>query len=314
MTPLPRVETHASWSRDAASSYGATRHGPDGAQFLDAYFIPYLQNLAGRNVVDVGCGAGPWSIYAIQQGANTVTAIDIQQSMTSQALRATKNEGLESQVLVVQADAAVVPLASATQDIALSINVGCNLKSTSNEDGELPVGFGPHFAEIARVLKPGGRAIITAPNSFGTIFTNGDKPNNQIISEMQLLLDQLEDVSSPAILDALKTCTDVNRATVVLRNGRPIIVTHEDNLISGEPILRKLPDTVAVPNYYHHIDEYRSQAEKVGLLVREQHEISFATEEERSQYNNEHREAQLGSEYVGSAPFVVYILEKPTTA
>lgn len=56
-------------------TYAETKHGPDGAVFLDPYFIPYLLEGDGELVLDAGCGAGPWALLAAEEGARSMALI-----------------------------------------------------------------------------------------------------------------------------------------------------------------------------------------------------------------------------------------------
>src|SRR5579872_1850499 len=71
------------YGKEGAEAYAFNRHGPDGSILLDPYFVPYLENLEGKRMLDAGCGAAPWAIYAANHGAE-VFGIDIQKGMIEQ--------------------------------------------------------------------------------------------------------------------------------------------------------------------------------------------------------------------------------------
>src|SRR3989338_1552169 len=73
----------------AYAEYSKCKHGPDGSLFLDPYFAKLVVGLRNQKVLDVGCGAGPWSIYAAKNGG-FVWGIDIQPEMISAARVATQ--------------------------------------------------------------------------------------------------------------------------------------------------------------------------------------------------------------------------------
>ena len=52
------------YGSESVAAYDRMRHGPDGALFLDPYFMPFLINIEGKTLLDAGCGAGPWSVFA----------------------------------------------------------------------------------------------------------------------------------------------------------------------------------------------------------------------------------------------------------
>ena len=233
------------------AAYASNRHGPDGSLLLDPYFTPYLLHLEGKTVLDAGCGAGPWAIFAAQNGAR-VYGIDLQPGMVEKAREAVQEAGLESQIEIVQGDAATLPYPSAFFDLALSINVGCNLPSTTEAGGK-KIGLGPHAQEMARTLKPGGLAIVTAPASLGILFTDGT-PGETL----------LETALTEHALAELK---EIYRATFALRDGRLSLVRDEAELLPGQEIWRKLPG-LAVPNRYHSEAEYLEEFLAAGFTLK----------------------------------------------
>jgi SAM-dependent methyltransferase len=102
----------------------------------------------GERVLDVACGTGNASIPAAQAGAEVV-GLDITPEMFSAARRRADEAGVE--VDWVEGDAEALPYEDASFDVVLSV-FGCM--------------FAPRHevaaAEIARVLRPGGRAGIAA--------------------------------------------------------------------------------------------------------------------------------------------------------
>lgn len=103
---------------------------------------PQIQQAFGH-LLDLGCGPG-WLQPTLLQQAERVTAIDFSAGMLAQAA----SQGLA--IDYVLADAAAIPLADNSVDTIFS---------------SLMLQWCPApalvFAEIARVLKPGGHAVIT---------------------------------------------------------------------------------------------------------------------------------------------------------
>jgi len=322
---MDKIPASAKAHREGGTDYGANavkyataRHGPDGAQFLDPVFLPKLEDLSGQNIIDIGCGAGPWAVYAANHGAK-VFGIDYQMGMLKNAKKAITEADVNDKVVLTNADGAALPAANNEFSLALSINVGCNLPNTfPTPQGEtkLPVGFNPHFTEMARVLEKGGRAIVTAPTSFGEVFTRGDKLETEVATAIQKELDEIGNSQDAAVIKShLDKLDNVYRATFAWRDDKWVLITDESQLKSGETIWRKLPG-LTVPNFYHHENEYIQAAEKAGLKVAEVHHKLFKTEFERERYNlSVLEEKQLGPEYSeeagGKPPFVVYVFEKP---
>jgi SAM-dependent methyltransferase len=110
--------------------------GPEGLREADAGL---LGDVAGRDVLEVGCGAGQCSRWLAAQGARAV-GVDLSGRM----LRAGAASGSPP---LVQADARVLPFADASFDVACSAY------------GAVPFVADPEriMCEVARVLRPGGR-------------------------------------------------------------------------------------------------------------------------------------------------------------
>jgi len=323
VVPVAHSQSGTEYGTNVAK-YATARHGPDGAMFLDPVFLPNLDNLIGQHVIDIGCGAGPWSVYAANQGAK-VFGIDYQMGMLKNAKKAVVDADTDSKITLANADGAALPAADNEFSLALSINVGCNLPNTSTVkvsdpekslDYSKEVGFEPHFKEMARVLKEGGRAIVTAPTSFGEVFTRGDKLKTEVVVAIQNELDEIGNSQDSSVIKMhLDKLENVYRATFAWRDDKWVLITDESQLKSGEMIWRKLPG-LTVPNFYHNESEYVQAAEKAGLKVTEVHHKLFKTENEREHYNvSASPEKNLGPEYSqevgGKPPFVVYIFEKP---
>lgn len=272
--------------------YVQTKHGPDGSLFLDPYFIPYITQLNGETLLDAGCGGGPWSILAAQNGAN-VYGVDIQEGMISKAQEAAQRAGMQQLTNFVVGDVCQLPYESHFFNRALSLNVGCNLPHLQ-----------AHIAEMYRVLKRGGFVIITAPTSFGVLFADGEHSQLATIRKIEKLL--LE--SGEAFPESIGELDEVLRATFAKRNSRWCLILDENQLTEGEEIWRKIPKMV-VPNRYHPEEEYVALLQQEGFQVKAIYRPHFASEVEWKAYNQKQRPG-LGKEYVGASPFVIFVAEK----
>lgn len=108
-----------------------------------------LQGLAGKSVLEIGPGAGGHSALFAKHGAH-VTSVDI----TEERARATQAKyGLMEEMAIgcgaLQGDGESLPFATDTFDIVYSNGV---LHHTPDTEASI--------AEVLRVLKPGGRAVI----------------------------------------------------------------------------------------------------------------------------------------------------------
>lgn len=295
---------------EGACSYAASRHGPDGGVFLDPYFVPYLIDLKDKTVLDAGCGAAPWAVFAAEHGAK-VWGIDIQQQMIELAKKAAKDAGVEVKLEV--GDVAELPYQNSFFDLGISINVGCNLPSAgiAFDESHMPhlVGLKSHCAEMARVLKSNGEFILTAPASFGIVFTDGSS-QEEVQNHIASVLKEISPEDSPkTIAGKLQQLSEVYRATFAFREGRLYLVTDENILEEGEEIWRKIPG-LAVPNRYHSEQEYLQCFQEAGLQVQNVFRPCFINVHERNVFLEEHPEITLGDEYVGHPPFVIFHLRK----
>jgi 2-polyprenyl-3-methyl-5-hydroxy-6-metoxy-1,4-benzoquinol methylase len=277
---------------DGVSAYAKSKHGADGALFLDPFFIPTLQTLSGKKLLDAGCGAGPWSIYAAQHGAH-VWGVDLQKGMIDRAHEAAQQVGVDDRIEFSIGSVAALSYEDSFFDCAISINVGCNLP--------LDV-FVAHFRELYRVLKPGGSAIITAPASFTTLFTDGT--DEEINSTINQLLPNIDGNDAQSVLRQLNTLTHVLRGTFVTHNGRVIHVDDESMLEEGDAIWRKIPG-LAVPNFYHSEQAYEDAIKAAGLKLVHVDRAHFTSIAEWEQSG-----ISLGQEYVTQHPFAVFHVSK----
>lgn len=107
------------------------------------------RSLAGLNVLDVGCGTGTWALHLATRGA-TMTGIDPSLAMIRVARRKAQDGGLP--VTIEAADGSNLPFASVSFDmVALLI-----LEFAPDPEAVL--------REMARVLRPGGTALLTTLN------------------------------------------------------------------------------------------------------------------------------------------------------
>jgi len=102
---------------------------------------------AGEDVLDIGCGAGMDTLIAAQMVGHdgTVTGIDMTADMAAKARRSVAEMGLDN-VTIVDGSAEQLPFADARFDVVISNGV---IDLIPDKDAV--------FAEIVRVLRPGGR-------------------------------------------------------------------------------------------------------------------------------------------------------------
>jgi ubiquinone biosynthesis O-methyltransferase len=106
----------------------------------------FLGRVAGKKLLDVGCGDGAMAFELARQGA-TVTALDADPSMIAAARLRAENEA--TRIQLVEGTAESLPFDDATFDVVVAVTVLCFV-----QDAERAV------TEIARVLKPDGRLVV----------------------------------------------------------------------------------------------------------------------------------------------------------
>lgn len=117
--------------------------------FLEDYF-PRL-DLAGKRVLEIGCGMGSAIINLKKSGAETVTAIDLTEKAAGFAKANLTHFGIEADVR--QMDAEQIDFADGSFEFLYSWGV---IHHSQNTDKILD--------HIARVLAPGGRGMIMVYN------------------------------------------------------------------------------------------------------------------------------------------------------
>ena len=107
---------------------------------------------AGQRVLDVGCGTGPMVDYFCSRGLHYV-GLDVAQGMLDSIAQRFRNAPYREHIELRTGTSDRVPLPGASIDVY----VGMGLL-------EYLTDMQPTFHEIARVLKPGGLAVLTIPN------------------------------------------------------------------------------------------------------------------------------------------------------
>lgn len=127
---------------------------PEGLREAD---VRLLGELAGRRVLEVGCGAAACARWLATQGAHPV-AFDLSAGMLRHAARAAHASGVP--VPLVQADALALPFAGASFDIACTAFGAIPFVDDS----------AALMAEVHRVLRPGGRWVFSVTHPMRWVF------------------------------------------------------------------------------------------------------------------------------------------------
>jgi SAM-dependent methyltransferase len=151
--PAESARANRGWWDAAAPAY-LSEHGrdlgdvdflwcPEGLREADARL---LGDVAGRRVLEVGCGSAPCSRWLYRAGAQVV-ALDVSGGMLARAAQLNRTTGIP--VPLLQADAGALPLADGSVDLACSAFGGLPFVA----DAQVAL------AEVRRVLRPGGRFV-----------------------------------------------------------------------------------------------------------------------------------------------------------
>ncbi|WP_405135965.1 class I SAM-dependent methyltransferase [Nocardia sp. NBC_01388] len=152
-------ETHADFL-GVDSAAGEFVWCPEGLHEGDWRF---LGDIAGKRILEIGCGSAPCSRWLAAHGAHPV-GLDISRRMLDRGLAAMAAGG--PRVPLVQAGAEELPFADASFDLACSAFGGVPFVADSAKV----------MREVARVLRPGGRWVFSVNHPMRWIFPDDPGP------------------------------------------------------------------------------------------------------------------------------------------
>jgi SAM-dependent methyltransferase len=163
-----------------------------------------LGPVAGRRVLEVGCGSAPCSRWLATEGALAV-AFDLSAGMLRHGREAAARTGIT--VPLVQADAAALPFADQSFDLACSAFGAVPFVADSAQV----------MREVARVLKPGGRWVFSVTHPMRWIFL--DDPGERGLTAVQSYFSrrpyvEVDDDGMPAYVEHHRTLGDRVRELV----------------------------------------------------------------------------------------------------
>jgi SAM-dependent methyltransferase len=148
---------HDSWAQDIQLSEIDPRRSfeaPTSAENLQV--MEWLGDPKGLKILDLGCGLGDAAAYFGLRGAR-VTAVDISPGMVKVARKLAAREGVSRRVKVSQALGEKLPFRNASFDVVYGNGVLHHLDTAVAAP------------EIARILKPGGRALFIEPLAYNPL-------------------------------------------------------------------------------------------------------------------------------------------------
>ncbi len=119
-----------------------------------AFVIDKAKPLTGK-ILEVGTGKGHFSLALAKEGAS-ITSIDVKPEDQHFARLHLRYHGLETQVRLEVANAESMPFPDSSFDLVCSVNVIHHLAALD-----------PVCREMARVLKPSGRIVVSDFNAHG---------------------------------------------------------------------------------------------------------------------------------------------------
>ena len=134
--------------------------------------------LAGMRIVDVGCNHG-YGSRILAGSAGAVVGVDLSPKAIELARELNHSANLSFEL----SDAGRMPFADASFDAAVSFQVIEHIEDPR-----------PYLREIRRVLKPGGKVILTTPNRVARL-APGQRPWNKY---------HIREYSAPELSEALK--------------------------------------------------------------------------------------------------------------
>lgn len=141
-----RQKLHSAGLTESYIRWRSSRLG----QITDAlerqFLLELLGPVAGKPVLDVGCGDGSFALELARRGAD-VTGLDSDAVMIAAARQQARTE--HTQLRLVEGKAEALPFPDATFDAVVAVAVLCIIPDVARA-----------IAEMARVLKPRGRLVI----------------------------------------------------------------------------------------------------------------------------------------------------------
>ncbi len=154
---------------------------------MDAIWDAYLKSIGGlrdQSILDFGCGEG-WSTIEYGKRGADVFCFDISPGSLQNLLHEAEEEGVEKKIRPAVMAAEYLGYPSKTFDLVLGVSI------LHHTDVSL-VG-----QEVARVLKPGGRALFIEPLAHN-IFLRAFRwltPNRRTPTEQPMTVGQIRDFS-----------------------------------------------------------------------------------------------------------------------
>jgi len=217
----PTVEMNVA---DGYAEWAKQYDGEAGANPLIALEEPITLELIGEvadlDVLDAACGTGRYALRLAEAGAR-VCGVDASEEMLAHAKRKAAEQRLDVDLKLGELSA--LPFADAQFDLVISALAFCHLRDLQ-----------PAVSEIARVLRPGGRVVISDFHPFCLLIgwrTAFDRPEARYWIENHL---NLTEAYVQALLSSGFALTDL-RESVVDERVAGILSEHDIERFGGWP-------------------------------------------------------------------------------
>lgn len=117
--------------------------------------LELVGDVAGCRVLDIGCGDGVLAVTLRQRGAAAVVGLDASESMLDAAKMRASEQDVD--VALCLGHAENLPFADQSFDVVVAVTILCFVAEAEQT-----------FAEIGRVLRPGGRLVIGELGKWST--------------------------------------------------------------------------------------------------------------------------------------------------
>jgi SAM-dependent methyltransferase len=192
-------ETHGGFLRDAGFIWC-----PEGLDEADAELLGPASGLAGKRVLEVGCGGAQCARWLASVGAHPI-AFDLSRGQLRHATALSARAGIA--VPLLQADAQAIPLADGSVDLACSAF------------GALPfvADSASVLREVFRVLRPGGRFVFSVSHPLR--WAMPDDPGERGLTVTSSYFDRTpyvesDDAGAPTYVEHHRTLGDRVREIV----------------------------------------------------------------------------------------------------
>jgi len=152
-------ETRAWW--EATAEYfqeeATVAVGIDWGPGIAAEDLGMLPDLAGLDVVELGCGGGQLGVGIAERGANSVVGVDLSRAQLAFAASLIAERGVA--MSLIEGDITRAPVCDASADLVVSAYVFQWLPDLT-----------PVCREAARILRPAGTFVFSLPHPFYSVF------------------------------------------------------------------------------------------------------------------------------------------------